>query len=262
MLLALILVSGLFMGHDLFLKMNSYLIRPGKPVQIALYNGTFIRSENVITRDRMVDVSILTPRERLHPDTSQWRNDGTRTVLTFVPEKEGTYVIGVSTAPRQISLSAQQFNEYLLHDGVLGIYALREQRKELNRPAREKYSKHVKAVLQAGKKRTANCTVPLGYPVEFVPLQNPYGLRSGDTLEVRFLVAGKPVAGQDVFAGCQRLSGKMSPEQHLKTGPHGKVRLPLQSAGRWYLRTIFMVPSPKAGLDYESKWATLTFEVR
>ena len=32
--------------------------------------------------------------------------------------------------------------------------------------------------------------------------------------------------------------------------------------GRWYVRLIRMVPVPEEGVDYESNWATLTFDVR
>jgi hypothetical protein len=36
----------------------------------------------------------------------------------------------------------------------------------------------------------------------------------------------------------------------------------LDAAGRWYVKFVHMVRVTQRGLDYESKWATLTFEVR
>jgi hypothetical protein len=34
------------------------------------------------------------------------------------------------------------------------------------------------------------------------------------------------------------------------------------AAGRWYVKFVHMVRATEPGLDYESKWATLTFEMR
>jgi len=36
----------------------------------------------------------------------------------------------------------------------------------------------------------------------------------------------------------------------------------LDGAGRWYVKFVHMVHGTQRKLDYESKWATLTFEVR
>jgi hypothetical protein len=40
------------------------------------------------------------------------------------------------------------------------------------------------------------------------------------------------------------------------------VRVPILTAGQHFAKFISMVPADESGLDYESKWATLTFEVR
>jgi hypothetical protein len=40
------------------------------------------------------------------------------------------------------------------------------------------------------------------------------------------------------------------------------AQVTLDAAGKWYVKFIHMVRATEPGLDYESKWATLTFEVR
>ena len=59
-----------FSSHDMFLKLDSHYLSPNSPVEIKLYNGTFNRSDNVITRDRMADVSIVGHRQRTRIDSS------------------------------------------------------------------------------------------------------------------------------------------------------------------------------------------------
>jgi hypothetical protein len=47
----------------------------------------------------------------------------------------------------------------------------------------------------------------------------------------------------------------------LRTDDRGVASLELTRSGRWYVRLIRMLPADDEGADYESNWATLTFEV-
>ena len=46
-----------------------------------------------------------------------------------------------------------------------------------------------------------------------------------------------------------------------RAGPAGVARIEVTRVGRWYVRLIRMVEAAEEGVDYESNWATLTFEV-
>ena len=265
---ALVLLVGSLYAHDMFLKLSTYFLVPHTETSIALYNGTFDKSENVITRDRMLDVSIVGPGEAVaHPDTSQWWEKENTTYLNFKTGDPGTYVLGVSTASRIIDLSAEDFNTYLEHDGVLDVLEARKRNDKLGDKARERYSKHVKAVYQVGDKRTDAYQHRLDYPIEIVPLTNPYELGKGDTFSALVLRAGKPVTGQLVYASYAGFHSRDDTGSHVeaiktRTDDKGEVRFELTTAGRWYVRLIHMVESEEDGVDYESNWATLTFEIQ
>ena len=48
-----------------------------------------------------------------------------------------------------------------------------------------------------------------------------------------------------------------------RTDSYGVATIPLSGAGRWFVRTIHMVETmSEPDVDYESNWATLTFEIR
>jgi hypothetical protein len=270
-------VTGTLWAHDMFLKLPSFFLEPNATARIALLNGTFDESENAIARDRMTDVSVVGPDGVAHPPTSAWRDSAVHhwspdsvdtAFLEFRTGGPGTYVIGVSTAPRVFDLSAEDFNAYLEHDGVVDVLAEREKQGRMGEPATERYSKHVKAVAQVGDARTGTFGHELGYPVEFVPLGNPYELGVGDALEVRFLRAGEPVADQIVYASYEGHHGHDDSGGHVeavttRTDAGGVARIPLEHAGKWYVRTIHMVETTgEPEVDYESNWATLTFEIR
>ncbi len=259
---------SIFEAHDQFLKLDTFFLKPNTTVSISLLNGTFEKSENAISRDRMLDASIVGPEsQRIRPDTSQWRDVGKRAILDFKTGEPGTYVVGVSTATKTIQLSAKDFNEYLKHDGVLDILALREKHNELGRDAAELYSKHVKSIIQVGGKRTKGFSARLGYPIEIVPLQNPYDLKQGDTLEILVLRDGKAVPNQLVYASYEGFHEHDDESGHreaiqTRTDKGGLARLQLEESGRWYIRLIHMERSAQKELDYESNWATLTFEIQ
>ena len=264
-------------AHTLFLKLDSFFLEPNTTAVVALYNGDFDESENAIARDRMLDVSVVGPGGVVHPPESAWTDSAVfhwspdsvdTALLTFATGDPGTYVIGVSTAARVITLSAEDFGEYLVHDGITDLIEQREAAGKTGEAATERYSKHVKALVQVGDARSGEWAHELGYPVEFMPLRNPYELGAGDELRVRFLRAGEPVANQLVYASHDGHHGHDAAGDHVeavttRTGADGVATIPLSGKGRWYVRTIHMVETTaEADVDYESNWATLTFEVR
>lgn len=279
-------------GHDLYLKMDTYFLPPNTEAVLQLYNGTFHESDNVIDRDRMIDVSVVGSGQHLHPDTTQWTEQNDKTLLSIRTGQPGTYVAGVSTRARIIDLDAADFNNYLEHDGVLDMLEWRKANGAMDQDATEKYAKHVKAIFQVGDQQTADWQTRLGYPIEFVPLANPYHLHEGDDLPVQLLWQGEPLPNQLVYANSvagthphehthadgtththdhadgshshdhdEGDSHQHNHDQPLRTNAEGIITLQAPGDGIWYLRTIRLVRSDAPELTHESEWATLTFEI-
>lgn len=268
----------LLCSHDMYLKFDQYMLEPKTQAIIQLFNGTFDRSDNVITRDRMLDASLVGNGERLTVDTSSWYEQDKTTYLRFNTGSPGTWVAGVSTRPRTFGLSAEDFNDYLKHDGVLDMLELRTKQGTLQDSAVEKYSKHVKTIFQVGEKLTDDYKTELGYPIEFVLLKNPYDLHPGHDLPVKLLFNQKPLVNQLVYVGHRAGShehahdGNTHSHDHetdhrhddliqLRTDQQGMVTVSVDKAGIWYLRTIHLVEAEEDGLTHESNWATVTFAV-
>lgn len=267
----LLILCTVLSSHDLFIKLDTYFLKPHQEAQLYLFNGTFETTENEISRDRMRHVQMIGPAGKQYPEETQWTDRNKATYWSFKTGEAGTYVAGVSVKPGTIALSAEDFNEYLEHDGVLDVLAAREQQNQLNQPSQELYAKHVKAIFQVGNEKSEHYKEILGYPVEFVPQQNPYTLHEGDALEVQLLENGKPLADHYVYSGFSEAAdhdhAHKDAEHHhdevqQKTDKNGMLSINLEHEGQWYLRCIRMVESKADTLDYESNWATLTFEVR
>lgn len=254
-------VSSL-LSHDLFLKLDDYFVPPDTTISIPVLNGTFSSSENAIARTRIADVSLVSAAGTTHLDTTAITTHGDTSRLTLRTGGPGTYVVGLSVRPSEIALTGAEFNSYLREEAVTEVLQARTRNRQLASPVRERYAKHVKAVFQVGDARSDAFATALGYRVEIVPLENPYTLRPGRTLRVRCLVEGAPIAGQSVIAGGRTRRGARIAQRVLRTDADGVATVPLEQAGRWYVKFIRMVPATAPGADYESNWATLTFEVR
>lgn len=260
---ALLLVAvAVAAAHDMFLKPSRFFVAENSEVVVRLLNGTFTRSENSIARTRLRDVSIVTPTRRVPIDTSEWSAEGDTSTFHVHTRGAGTYVLGVSTRPSFIALSGEDFNEYLRLDGIPDVLEARRRDGELDKPARERYHKHVKALVQVGTTPSDHYATVLGYPAEIVPLENPYALKSGATLRVKTLVDGKPVANQLVIYGGTTPAGAPIEAKDVRSDAQGVAAIPLSTAGIWFVKFIHMARVQADTVDYESKWASLTFEVR
>ena len=262
-ILTLFLAASTAQAHDLFLRMTSFFVPVNASVRMNVLNGTFSSSENSVTRDRLRDLSVVSPAGRSRADTSLWSATGDTSAFYLRTGAAGTYVVGASLLPREITLSAKDFNEYLETDGVPDILAARKKAGEMEKGATERYSKHVKSIVQVGSERSGDFAHVLGYPAELIPLDNPYTLRARSDLRVRAMVDGKAVANQlVVWGGRFRNEGRFT-QRTARTDGEGVARIRLENAGQYFVKFIHMVPFPGGGgIDYESKWATLTFEIR
>lgn len=261
-LLALVASVGLAQAHDLFVKPTRYFAPENAEVRVRVLNGTFTKSENSIARNRLADASVLTPRGRTQLDTAEWGVRGDTSTFHIHTRTAGTYVIGVSTKPSEIDLSGEDFNLYLADDGIPDVLEARRSAGELGKAVRERYHKHVKAFVQVGDARSDLYATPMGYPAEIIPLENPYSLAKGATLRVRTLVDGKPAANQYVLYGGTGANDASFEQQSVRSDAAGVAQIPLAAAGTWYVKFINMARVGRDGVDYESKWATITFQVR
>ncbi|MDZ7630158.1 MAG: DUF4198 domain-containing protein [Gemmatimonadaceae bacterium] len=263
LLVALVLIAAPLYAHDMFLRLEQFFIAPNATANVRLFNGTFTLSENSITPDRLADVAVVSPTGRTKLDVAVWNAAGDTSLFPIRTGAAGTYVIGVSTKPRVLQMSGADFNAYLRSDGIPDELAARRAQKRLQEPARERYQKHVKALVQVGSEPSTAFSTVLGYPAELVPIENPYTLKVGSTLSLRVLVDGKPLANQFVqYGGLSASRGRVA-QRSVRADANGIVRIPLDRTGTYYVKFIAMTRvtgDPEA--DHSSKWASLTFGMK
>lgn len=261
LLVSLLLALPVF-AHDLFLIPDGFFAKVNQKLSISIMSGTFQKSEGAVAYSRYTDVSIIDPsKKRRSPKESDFTKNQTTAFLHFTPKKAGNYVIGLSTGWRGNELKAEEFNKYLVLEGIPEILEERKRDGELKIDGSYRYSKYVKTIVQVGNKKTDSYKTALGYAVEMIPQKNPYKLKKGDSIEILCLKGGKPLVGQTVLTGYES-EGKVAEEQKHLSDSKGIIKIKIDSNGKWYAKFINMVKVDDPKINYESKWATLTFEIR
>jgi uncharacterized GH25 family protein len=245
-------------GHDLWLIPPESAKR-GEPTTIEAHSGMdFPKSEHA------PDTAAFVRRIAIEPDgveraiEAAGREDKSG-LLRFQPTKPGTHIIAVETQPKLITLEADQFNEYLVADGLPHIYRLRAKEQSLDQPGRERYSKFPKALLQIGDAQAGDSSRVLGMTLEIVPLANPFQLKVGDTLRVRVLFRGEPLA--DANLGWDHPGDGEPPSGTVRTDSKGEALLPIARTGLMAIRLTHMTRPKTDDYEWESFWSTLTFRI-
>lgn len=256
--LVLFLVVPITEAHDLWLIPQKFRINPGEHVKIFANTGMdFPKSLGAITPDR-IDQFVLVGKEELS-NFSNFTEVENSLIVNCIIKNPGTYVIAAALKPKEIQLPAKEFNEYLLHDGLPNIYELRKEEGILDKDAVEYYSKYPKTIIQVGDALDDSPSKPLGLTIEIVPKLNPYALKLGDDLKVVVLFRGRPLAQLDLAWSYPGQGEKFAGS--TKTDQNGEAIVPLTKSGPYVIRLTHMEWVKKQTHEWESYWASLTFEV-
>jgi uncharacterized GH25 family protein len=284
LLLFALLVGSEAVAHTLFINPDSFTVEPGSTLTVKLIDGTFVTSESRLQQSSIRAAEIIGPNESSRDlSDEELSYSGKMTLIGAEFESPGTYLIGVSTRPRKIVLEPDMFNFYLRYEGLFDEQQERVELEESNVAVVEKYSKFAKALVQVGDTRTSNYSQEIGFDVEIVPLTNPYSLGVGDVFRAKILRDGKPLPGELVYATHENHysadeEGIFDEAVKVRSDGEGLIEFPIEAAGKWYVRFIDLerlddseywyssilvaLGAQEQQISYESKWATLTFEIR
>lgn len=263
-LLLLLIVPLALLAHDTWLIPSSFTPTAGQTVRLRLATSeAFPTSEGAAAPDRVARFTIHSMAGK--SDVTGFRVDGKFLVADVTVPLRGQSVLVLETKPRIIVLQPKDFNEYIGDEALQHVIAARERNGQSNSPGRERYRKITKTVLCSGATSSAGeddlASQPENLWLEIVPERGPCGLKAGDTLSVRVLFEGKPLAGAHLAAGYEGVTGHHYPIW-IPTDKDGRAVVKLDRAGVWFVRVLHMIPAqndPEA--DWQSAFSTLTFEV-
>ena len=90
-------ITATLTAHTMFLKLETFYLEPHSTNVVQLINGDFDKSENAITRDRMLDVSVVGPDGTTQPPGDAWADSA---VYHWNADSVDTALLTFETAAR------------------------------------------------------------------------------------------------------------------------------------------------------------------
>jgi uncharacterized GH25 family protein len=251
----LALAAPLF-AHDFWLEPSTFSPQPGQIVGVRLRVGQDLLGDPVPRDPALVNQFVFEDASGRKPLVGRTGSDPAGLLRV---DGQGLVVIGYSSNPSTVDMEAEKFNQYLKDEGLDAIAALRARRKQTGDKSHELFSRCAKSLVLSGLPNRTQADRALGFTLELVAERNPYTMRPGEDLPVRLTYENRPMPGALVVA-INRLNP--AEKQSARTDADGRVKLHLREGGLWLVKSVHMIPAPAgAGADWQSYWASLTFEL-
>ncbi len=188
--------------------------------------------------------------------------------VTLALDTPGTHLLAYDSTPQTITLEADKFHAYLHDEGLDFVKTQREQAGTALQPARERYRRHIKTLIEVGPVAKVVQTLDQTYAIqagqrlEVTPKRNPLALAPGDALPIRILFDKQPLAGALVKAW-HKHNGQLVMIR-ATTSADGEVSFNLPYTGDWMVSVVHMTPVDDGGekdVDWDSFWGNLTFHL-
>jgi uncharacterized GH25 family protein len=248
-------------AHDYWMVPQP-LVAPGdQEVAVSLFVGeAFVAEEEKVHQAGRAARFV-----HLHGETSTdvlpAAAEGAAPILRVRVAGAGGHLFALDRNAAKIEMPAAKFDEYLRHEGLLEVAAERARRGESSISGRERYTRHLKALVQVGDARDGSFAKVVGQPLEIVPERDPAFAAPGDRLPVKVRFRGAPLAGARIEA-LSRVDDDVRGAD-LRTDERGLVEIPIDRRGVWLIRMVHMVRCEGcADADWESMWASYIFASR
>ena len=248
--------SAVLSAHDFWIEPSSFRPAVGTQIAVSLRVGEHFRGEPVPRAGPKIVKFVLSSAAG---EASIGGLPGTDPAGFARITTPGFLLIGYRSNRTPITLEAEKFEKYLEDEGLDAVLKARASRNERGKPGNEVYSRCAKSLVAGNGTGDSGFDGTLGFTLELVAESNPLKLRPGDSMKLRLLYEGQGLPGALV-----KLTRQDDPETTTtaRTGPDGRVSFKLDRKGVWLARVVHMVPAPaETGADWESLWASLTFEV-
>jgi uncharacterized GH25 family protein len=246
-------------AHDYWLEFAPLRATTNGAVSLSLHVGEDFTAEQEKPMQRDRTVSLRHLRSAGEVDLLPGAVDGVKPLLR-VSLEPGGHLFGLERNISRIEMRALKFNRYLKHEGLAAAYAARKGAGERLRRGRERYTRYLKAFVQAGDVVDGVSTRVLGHTIELVPDRDLATLRPGERFAMTLRFEGAPLAGAMIEAFVRPPSGGEPRGQKAVTDASGRVEFTATEAGAWLVRTVHMRRCKGCtDVDWESFWTGYSF---
>lgn len=245
-------------AHDFWIAPSVYRPKVGSLVGLRLLVGQSLIGDPVPREPSAIERFVVSGTENGSDEKPIPGRDGGDPAGIFRVDAPGLFVVGYLSVPRLVELTADKFDQYLGEEGLDAVRSLMAS-KPMKSTARELFSRCAKAVLLSGLSSAADRDRALGLPLELIAERNPYTTPRGEAVPfvLKYRGAARPAA-LVIALSARNPSLKLS----ARTDRDGRVSFKFPESGPWLVKTVHLIATrPGAGADWESFWASSTFEL-
>jgi len=259
----ILIVAGILAAHDFWLVPNAFAIADGGTIEVrGQTSSKFPTSESAVVLNRVADARVIgaSSDERI----GDLSIAAPSLMLRHRPTGAGQRIVAIALHPTTLRASGPGFKRYMELEGAAELAARYDREGILPKTdsITRRYVKFAKTFVEVGQNGPRAFSRVVGHVAEFVPLADPAKLRAGDTLALRLLYRGSPLASTHIHAGRASDGGAEADRLSLTTDQNGIVRVPVANAGLWNARTLHIVPAERdSGADWDSYFVTVVFSV-
>ena len=244
------------LGHEFWVEPSTFSLESGKLLGIRLCVGDGFEGWSLARNAERIELFAAAGPAGQQPVVGLDGADPAGVARFPAP---GGYVIAYRSNRAFTEMPAAKFEEYLRDKGLEDILALRSKRGERLKSVRETYSRHSKALIRVGSREGRVVDRRMGLRLELIADRDHSSAQGIDLHSFQLLHEGKPLAGALVKA---TRPGTADDDLLARTDADGKASFRLSAPGMWRIAAVHMIKAPaNVSADWESLWASLTFEV-
>jgi len=228
--LAFFLTSLTVLSHDMWIEPATFAPQPGSIVAVKLRVGQELMGDPIPRSAALIREFIAAGAAGKKTLVGR---EGADPAGLFLSDAGGA-VLGYWSQPSPVEMTAEKFTAYVQEEGLRGVAARGPK-------VREQFTRCAKSLVQSGDR-------VLGFPLELVA-------EAGGAY--RLIYQSVPLAGALVVA---MRKGHPESKVSARTGADGRVRLKLDGEGIWLIKSVHMVPAESPAAEWQSYWASLTFQ--
>lgn len=249
-------------AHDFWLIPNLFAFTSDSIVHVNGKSGVRFPEGSAVQPARVANAWIIDAKTRTAITQMSVEDNSLR--LQHRPQASGQYLIAVGLTPRISRSTPAGLLRFLRIEGGASEAARLERENVLAGDSVVFHgASYAATVVQVGRSGPRAFSSTAGFPLEFVPLNDPAQLHVGDTLHVRVLGGGKPVDGIGIDArNAADTAETPNPWTSVSADANGVVHLALPKAGPWLLRSAFVAKRVGAATnEWDVARSTYAFSV-
>ena len=230
-------------AHDFWLIPDMFGFPASSTIHVNARSGTKFPEGTPVQPARILEARIL--GDKSDTKITEMAVEGTALRLHQKPDAAGQYLVVAATVPplRATRTTPASMVRFLRAEGGAAEAARLERDEAFMKSDTVVYASRSFAatILQLGNGGPRAFSRTAGYPLEFVPVNDPSHVHVGDTLHVKVVGNGKPVAniGIDATPAADTTAGATSQMVALTADANGIVHVPLTKEGPWMLRSAY-----------------------